>query len=871
MDGKGSRSDLEVLKFGGSSLATPERVRRVAGIVRHARESSPVAVVVSALGGVTDDLEEALRRAAARDRSWENLHRRVRRRHLDALEELGLASDEAGPQLRDLVERLGSDLRDLLHGVYLLREASPRSRDGVVSYGERLSAPLVAAALTAEGLPAEALDARTLVVTDDAFGAARVDTEATYPRLAAALEAAAGGGPVPVIPGFLGATPEGQITTLGRGGSDLTAALAGAAVGAAAVELWTDVAGVMSADPRRVPDAFPLPRLSYAELMELSHFGAGVVYPPTVHPARAAGVPLVIKSTFDPDLPGTRIEPEEEGKPESGGPEAGEATGGETTGGAVRGISSIPRVALMRLEGDGMVGVPGIARRLFDALARQGVSVILISQASSEHSICFAVAPEQAETARRSVDREFELERRAGLIEDLAVETDLSVLAVVGEGMRYRAGVAGRLFGVLGRHGVNVHAIAQGSSERNVSVVVASEDETRALRAVHGTFFHPRRRRLELAVAGTGTVARAFLEEMARAAPALATGRDLDLRITALFNTRHMLLAEEDASLDGGTEGEGNGVPGLPPERWEEELGRAPAPDLAQLRRHLARPTGARRLLVDLTATDALVPLAVELLASGVGLVAANKIPFAGPAERYRRLVEAAAAGNAPLRLEATVGAGLPVVSTLDDLVSTGDELLGIEGLLSGTLNFVLDRLGQGERFSRAVREAHERGLTEPHPAEDLSGGDVVRKLVILARRAGIAGAGDLLEPEGVENEPLLPAAGGDDPEWREMELEELFRRLEALDEAWAERQQRAAEAGRRLRHLASLDAEGGRAEVGVRAVEPGHPCFEVAVEDNLVAFTTARYRTTPLVVKGPGAGPRVTAAGVLGDVLRAG
>lgn len=831
---------MKVLKFGGSSLATPDRIRRVAEIVHRSRSQGPVAVVVSAFGGVTDRLEAVTRQAARREEGWRAILAALGRRHLEAAAELARAGSRG--RLDGWIQARVDDLGDLLHGVYLLREASPRTLDGVLSYGERLSASVVAAALEAAGLEAEALDARELIVTDDGFGAARVDSEPTFARIAHALEAACEGrGPTPVLPGFVGASPEGHTTTLGRGGSDLTAALVGVATGAEAVELWTDVAGVMSADPRRVPDAFPLPRLSYAELMELSHFGAKVVYPPTVHPARARGIPLVIKSTLDPEAPGTHVGAE---APESPYP--------------VRAISSIHRVAMMRLEGDGMVGVPGIAQRLFGALAREGVSVILISQASSEHSICFAVAPGDADRTRRSVDSEFRLERRAGLIEELAVEEDLAILAAIGEGMRERHGLAGRLFGVLGDHGVNVRAIAQGSSERNVSIAVAAGDETRALRAVHGAFFHPRRRRIELAVAGTGRVARAFLAEVAEAAPEIARSEEVDLRLVALWNTRRMALVGGEGGDERDTEPEA-----LDPTAWEAALDDTGAPDLEAVARRLGRRHGATRVLVDLTATDALVPLWCRLLETGAALVAANKVPFAGPYERYRELVEAAGRGGSVLRIGATVGAGLPVLSTLDDLVRTGDRVETVEGLLSGTLNFVLDRLGAGERFSRAVRQAYEKGLTEPHPAEDLSGGDVVRKLVILARRAG-PGLHPRLEPEEVSTTPLLPADRG----WTELALDDFFREIEAFDDGWARRQEQAMVEGKRLRHLARLDRAGARVEV--TAVGPEHPCFEVAVADNLVAFTTARYRTTPLVIRGPGAGPEVTAAGVFADVLRA-
>jgi len=841
---------MKVLKLGGSSLSKPARVRRVVDIVQRARSEGSVAVVVSAFGGVTDELETALEEASQRRDGWRQRLTLLRRRHLEAVAELAPKGQRGW--LEGWVQARLEDLGDLLHGVHLLREASPRTRDSVLSYGERLSAPLVAAALTAAGVEVKVVDSRELIVTDDGFGAARVDPEPTYARIAHALEdAREGRGPVPVIAGFVGASHEGHTTTLGRGGSDLTAALVGVAVRAEAVELWTDVAGVMSADPRRVPDAFPLPRLSYAELMELSHFGAKVVYPPTVHPTRARGIPLAIKSTFEPDAPGTWIE---ETAPESPFP--------------VRAISSIHQVALMRLEGDGMVGVPGIAQRLFGALARESVSVILISQASSEHSICFAVAPEERDRARRSVDSEFRLERRAGLIDELTVEEDVAILAAVGEGMCEMPGLAARLFGVLGDHGINVRAIAQGSSERNVSIAVATNDETRALRAVHGAFFAPRRRRIEVAVAGTGRVARAFLSCLTRAAPDLAERDRVDLRLVALWNTRKMALVDSEEDREDGEREDGEreaGDAGLDPAIWEELLGSdaAGAPDLERLGSRLGARRGAVRVLVDLTASNALVPFHRRMLEAGVALVAANKVPFAGPSARYRELVEAAARGGAALRLEATVGAGLPVLSTLDDLVRTGDRVRRVEGMLSGTLSFVLDRLSAGDRFSAAVRQAHERGLTEPHPAEDLSGGDVVRKLVILARRAGRS-----LEPEAVACEPLLPASH----DWTAMELDTFFREIEAQDEIWAEWQQAAEEEGQRLRHVAVLGEPGEEpaARVAVKAVGPEHPAYEVAVGDNLVAFTTERYATTALVIRGPGAGPEVTAAGVFADVLRA-
>ena len=809
---------MKVLKFGGSSVATPEAVSRVVAIVGGAAGRGPVAVVVSAFGGVTDALIAAASRAANGDAGWADLHAELEQRHLAAAESMIAKADRR--QVTARVEVLIHDLRDLLHGVSLVREASPRVSDRILSTGELLSSELVAGALRAAGVDAEACDSRPLVLTDDRFGDARVDTEATFERLRRHFVERRS---LQVVTGFLGATETGATTTLGRGGSDLTAALVGAALNADEIQLWTDVSGVMSADPRMVPDAFAVPHLSYDELMELSHFGAKVVYPPTVHPARTTGIPLVIRNTFEPAAPGTRVTAE---------PAA--------NGSLVRGLASIRRVVLLRLEGDGMVGVPGIAMRLFGALAGAGISVILISQASSEHSICLAVAPEAAEAARRAVDGEFRVERRAGLVEPLVLEDELSVIAVVGQAMCRAVGIAGRLFGVLGAVGVNVRAIAQGSSELNVSLVVAADDERRALNALHERFFRPRLQRVEVLVIGKGTVGRTLLAQLAAGAGARD---DVELRLLGVAGRERMVLNRD----------------GLDPAAWEGALAAGEPTDLTRLAELAREPTTACRVVADCTASDAPAELFEELLTAGVSVVSANKRPFAGSLERWHRLHAAAAGSGAALLFEATVGAGLPVLNTLADLVRTGDRVHRIEGVLSGTLNFVLGRVMAGTALSEAVREAHAAGLTEPDPFEDLSGADVARKLLILARASGYP-----LEPAAVQVEPLLLGDG-----WHGLGIDALCARLaDDADAAFAKRAAAARAAGRTLVLLGEVTSAGAR--VRLADVELTHPAAGLPASDNLVAFTTDRYQITPLVVRGPGAGPEVTAAGVLADVLRA-
>ncbi len=846
---------MKILKFGGTSLADSERIENAVGIVRQAAEERPAAripaiVVVSAMAGVTNDLLAAAAAAASRETTTAVLsgtldvdattaatagrgRRRARRRtaayrsHLKSLwaRHTQTAEDLAGDERHSVVQTITrrlDKLESLLEASYLLGETSPRTSDRILAYGERLSAILFAAALRARGVAARFLDARRLILTDETFGHAQVDFDATRERIRAAVGTCR---ELPVVTGFTGATAGGETTTLGRGGSDYTAALLGAALDAEAIELWTDVDGVMSADPRIVADAFPLPRLSYAELMELSHFGAKVVFPPTIHPARSRGIPLVIRNTLNPRAAGTRVK---ETAPASES--------------AIRGVSSIQQVSLMRLEGDGMVGVPGIAGRLFGALARKSVSVILISQASSEHSICFAVAPEDAGPAAAAVGEEFELERRLEMIDELIVEEDRSVIAAVGEQMRDKPGIAGRLFRVLGQQEINVRAVAQGSSELNVSLVVDHGDERAALKSIHDAFFHPRRRRILLALAGTGRVGSELLEQLRHYAGELADREGIDVRLVALADSRRL-------ALDSG---------GIDLADWRSRLEAAPALEPERLRELLCAPAADRRIFVDCTASADVTGWYADLLACQVAVVAANKLAFSGPMSRYRELEQAQRRGGGPLLFEATVGAGLPVLRTLDSLRRTGHVIRRVDGILSGTVNAVLERLSAGDAFSQAVRGAHADGLTEPHPYDDLCGGDVVRKLTILARLTDRE-----LEPEDVEVEPLLRGE-----HWREMALDAFWGALPELDQEYAGRRERAAHDGRRLRYVASLGESGAR--VKLEAVAADHPAYALAGPDNLIAFTTQHYRDTPLVIRGPGAGPAVTASGVFADVLLA-
>lgn len=839
---------MKVLKFGGSSVADAGRLQVAARIVRRRLEGSAAngAVVVSALGGVTDrllglasaclegrDPAEAAREAEA-----------LRVHHLDIAGQV--AADDERPAVAATVESLCDDLASALSDCAPDGAGDGRSNealiDRIVCHGELLSTQLLAAALRAEGLPAAACDARPMVSTDRSFQGATVDLEPTLRAIASHFAALGRDAPLQVITGFLGSSPEGETTTLGRSGSDLTAALVGAALEAERIEIWTDVPGVMTADPRRVEDALPIPRLSYEEMLELSHFGARVVYPPTVTPARRKGIPLLVRNTLDPEHPGTLIDDDGLARERARGT-------------AVTGISSIDDVHLMLLVGDNLVGTPGVAARLFDALAASGASAILISQASSEHSICFAVEPGVSEAARKAVDAEFQAEIMAGSVRPIRVERDQSIVAVVGDGMRDRPGIAGRVFGILGRRGVNVRAVAQGSSERNISMVVARADEGRAVRWIHREFFHRAASgRLAVYVLGVGGVGSALLRQLAAERESLSR-QGIDLQLRGLASSRYMhLQTRRGRSLDAGAARD--------PEGWRSVLERSgEAADLNRLLDHLGETAagGGRTVLVDVTASGSLAAVYHGALAAGAAVASANKLPFAGPIADFRAF---RSNGAQNVFHEATVGAGLPVLHTADMLLGAGDRIDTVSGVFSGTLAYLTGKLGAGDVWSEAVREAHRLGYTEPDPRDDLGGLDVARKLLILARICGCD-----LDLDDIEVEPML-----DRPDLADLPLDAWWERLAKADGEMRHRFADAASAGLELAYLAELDLSGeaAAARVGLRAVPADHPVAGMPASDNMFVFRSRRYRERPLVVQGPGAGTDLTAGGVFADILRA-
>ncbi|GHT79362.1 bifunctional aspartate kinase/homoserine dehydrogenase I [Spirochaetia bacterium] len=818
-----------VLKFGGTSVGSADALGKVIAILNDREHQNKVRlVVVSALGGITDDLIGVARQAAGGDDAGDAVET-MRKRHLDLC-----AAFLSGDDLKaaaDLVDAAFSELTRILDGVSIVRELSPRILDYIMSFGERISAALLARFLTARGTPAEFLDSRDVVRTDDSFGSARFLPDESYAGIRTYLEQH----PVlQIAAGFIGSTADGATTTLGRGGSDLSAAIYGAAIGAEAVEIWTDVDGILTANPKLVKNAFKIDTISYVEAMELSHFGAKVLHPPTVRPALEKGIPIWIRNTFNSCNKGTLITA---GAAESPYP--------------IRGISSLGNVTLVRLQGSGMVGVAGFSSRLFGALARRKISVILITQSSSEYSICFAVEPAAAYSAAAALMEEFDREITAAAIEQPVVEPGLAIIAVVGSRMKSTSGISGKVFHALGRNGINVVAIAQGSSELNISAVISRQDEAKALNAIHEAFFLSSVRSVNLFLVGIGLIGGTLVDQIAAHREALAAEQHIRINLVGAANSRRMIFDPD--GLDPKTvkkilKGEGSNAAGSAKDLPFE------LPVFIDRMKAFNLPNTA---FCDCTAGNDVASCYAGILQAAIPIITPNKKANSGSLEYYRTLTGYSKDRGIPYLYETTVGAGLPVISTLRDLSLSGDKVRRIEAVLSGTLSFIFNNYDGSKPFSALVREAKAKGYTEPDPRDDLNAMDAARKALILARECAMS-----LEFEAVAIEPILPAAC-----FRAPDVESFFMELEKADGAFEKRRSEAAAEGKALHYVAVI--EEGSARLSLRAEPPGSPFRSLVDADNIVVITTDRYSSLPMVIKGPGAGAQVTAGGVFADIVR--
>mgnify|MGYP006284840151 CR=1 FL=1 len=804
---------MKVLKFGGTSVGTPEAIRIVKEIVES--QTEPCAVVVSAFGGVTDMIIATAKKAEQHDPSYKDEMLAFSNRHFEAIHEL-LSDDTRQHTLKE-VDALINEFQDILHGVYLLEDLSAKTMDYLLSFGERLSALIISRFID----DAVFLDTRQMILTDSNFSNATVNFAGSEKKIRKTLENLR---KVALIPGFIAFDQNGKTTTLGRGGSDYTAAIIAAAMKATTLEIWTDVDGFMTADPRIVEKAHPIDCMTYEEAMELSHFGAKVIYTPTLTPAIRESIPIRILNTFNREAGGTLISHQ----------------GLCTSEHLIKGISSINEVDLVTVKGAGMVGKTGTSARVFTSLARSNVNVILITQASSEMTISFAVNPADSDAAVAGLQQEFvnEIEIRREM--EIEVLRDLSIIAIVGEEMRHTPGISSILYRALGRNGISVIATAQGSSELNISVVIRRESLRKGLNAINEGFFLSEMKEVHLYLAGTGNVGSKLLNQIRQQHKTLMESQRLKINLVGITNSRKMLIDPDGIDIND-------------PLKALEKGERA---NLDRFVEAIGKKNMRNSVFVDCTASEMLASNYMELFEKYVSVITANKIACSSDYSQFRELKESALQHNVKFSFETNVGAGLPVINTIDDLINSGDKILAIEAVVSGTLNYIFNILSEDLPLSKAIRMAMDNGYSEPDPRLDLSGVDVKRKLLILARESGYP-----LEENDISIETFLP------DELFEGDVDSFLEKIRDLDGEWEEKRKKVAASGRRWRYVAELKE--GKGRIGLREMKEKHPAYQLEASNNIILLTTSRYRELPLLIQGYGAGADVTAAGVFADVIR--
>ena len=810
---------MKVLKFGGTSVANAINIKKVASIV-FKDQAEKLIVVVSAFSGVTDLLLKASSFASAGDSQYKEIHQGVEKAHLNCIKDLVVVQKQSA--VLSQVKQLCNELEELLDGIFKLQELSPKTKDKVVSFGELMSSKIIAAYFADLSTDVAWADSRELIKTDSKFGYANVLKSFTDENIVAYFKNAKAR--VIVAPGFIASNSHGNATTLGRGGSDYTAAIFASALKVKSLEIWTDVSGMMTADPRVVSNAKPIAYLTYKEAMELSHFGAKVIYPPTIQPVMDLEIPTAIKNTFKPEDAGTLLL-------------SNYSNGSDR----IKGISSINKIAILTLEGSGMVGIPGFSKMLFEALANDQINVILITQSSSEHSITVAINEHDSLRAKVAIDSVFDNYIEKGIIYPVEIESDLAIIAVVGDKMKSMPGTSGLMFSTLGKNGINIRAIAQGSSERNISAVINSADIKKAVNVLHEVFFEASKKQLNIFVSGVGNVGKKLLQQISKQKQYLADKHNVQLNVIGVANSKKMLIKPI----------------GILENDFGNELAEyGHASDVEKFTDDIIALNLRNSVFIDCTAHAEVADTYAKLIKKSVAVVACNKIAASSEYQNYLELKHLSNIYNAPFLFETNVGAALPIIGTLNDLIKTGDVVNKIQAVLSGTLNFVFNNYDGTKSFSEVVRDAQAEGFTEPDPRLDLGGTDVMRKILILAREAGYA-----LNMEDIDNNGFLPEScfnGSVEDFYQEMAIQEAH--FKAIYD-------KAAVNGCKLKFVATFD--NGKANVGLQEIPENHDLYNLFGKDNIVLFYTDRYPEQPLVIKGAGAGADVTASGVFADMMR--
>ena len=805
---------MKVLKFGGTSVGSAENIQKVKEILRG--QDDDLIVVVSALGGITDKILSAAKMAAIGIGYFQAELTEINTRHFDVITKLFEGKEHF--EVQEKVKVLLTELERIIHGVSLIGELTPKTLDKIVGFGERLSSLIISEYIS----ESKWFDSSKLIRTNSDFGKAIVNFEVTNKLISEAFQSFKG---IAIVPGFISGNEAGEYTTLGRGGSDYTGAIMAAALDASSLEIWTDVNGFMTADPRVISKAYTIKTLSYSEAMELSHFGAKVIYPPTILPVYKKGIPVHIKNTMEPENEGTLI------------------TDSKLNGRdlPIKGISSISNITLITIQGLGMVGVTGISARLFGALARQNINVILISQASSENSISFAIDSPSSSKAEAAIRQEFEREIQLDQINKITIEENLAIVAIVGENMKHSTGVAGKLFNTIGKNGVNIIAIAQGASELNISWVVKLSDLRKTLNVVHESFFLSENIELNVFLLGIGLVGGNLLEQIRQQQPKLLKEKHLKIKLAGVANSKKMLFNRE----------------GIDIATFKEKLlSEGQESSLEMFKNEIIDLNMYNSIFVDCTASDHSSELYSELLNANISIVSANKVAASSAFENYANLKKIAKRKGVKFLFETNVGAGLPIINTINDLVNSGDNILKIEAVLSGTLNFIFNTISESVPLSRTIRMAKDQGFAEPDPRIDLSGVDVARKLLILVRESGYP-----FEMKDIRINTFIPE------KYFKGSVDDFWKSIPEIDAEFESKRKKLSEAGKMWRFVATFDQ--GKAEIGLQEISAGHPFADLQGSNNLVMFTTERYHEFPMIIKGYGAGAAVTAAGVFSDIIR--